>query len=41
MRDFFFNNETLKGIDIAEAIYEVLSKPAHVAINEVIIRPNI
>jgi NADP-dependent 3-hydroxy acid dehydrogenase YdfG len=41
MKDYFFNNETLKSEDIAETIIEVLSKPAHVAINEVIIRPNI
>lgn len=41
MRDYFFNNETLRSEDIAEAILEVLSKPEHVAINEVIIRPNI
>lgn len=41
MKDYFFNNETLQGQDIAETILEVLSKPEHVAINEVIIRPNI
>lgn len=41
MKDYFFKNQTLMGQDIAEAILEVLSKPAHVAINEVIIRPNI
>ena len=41
MRDHFFNNETLRSEDIAETILEVLSKPDHVAINEVIIRPNI
>lgn len=41
MKDYFFNNETLKGVDIAEVILEVLSKPEHVAINEVIIRPNL
>jgi NADP-dependent 3-hydroxy acid dehydrogenase YdfG len=41
MKDYFFNNETLKGEDIAAVILEVLSKPAHVAINEVIIRPNV
>ncbi|MFT4968407.1 MAG: NADP-dependent 3-hydroxy acid dehydrogenase YdfG [Chitinophagales bacterium] len=41
MREYFFNNETLKGEDIAGVIFEVLSKPEHVAINEVIIRPNL
>jgi NADP-dependent 3-hydroxy acid dehydrogenase YdfG len=41
MKDYFFNNDTLKGQDIAETILDVLSKPAHVAINEVIIRPNV
>lgn len=41
MKDYFFNNETLKGEDIAQTILEVLSKPDHVAINEVIIRPNL
>lgn len=30
----------LKAADIAEAIFDVLKKPSHVAINEVIIRPN-
>lgn len=32
--------DALKPEDIAEAIREVLNKPAHVAINEVTIRPN-
>jgi len=41
MKDYFFNNDTLKGEDIAQTIYDVLNKPEHVAINEVIIRPNI
>ena len=41
MKDYFFNNETLQSEDIAEAILDVLSKPKRVAINEVIIRPNL
>lgn len=41
MKDYFFNNETLRSEDIAEAILDVLSKPKRVAINEVIIRPNL
>ena len=41
MKDYFFNNETLHSEDIAEAILDVLSKPKRVAINEVIIRPNL
>lgn len=35
------NNKMLQSEDIAESILEVLNKPKHVAINEVILRPNV
>lgn len=40
-KDYFEKNETLLPQDIAEAILDVLQKPSRVAINEIIIRPNI
>lgn len=40
MRDYFKNNQALEGEDIAEVIFQVLSKPERVAVNEIIIRPN-
>lgn len=41
MRNYFMNNETLQSEDIAIEILNVLQKPDRVAINEVIIRPNV
>jgi NADP-dependent 3-hydroxy acid dehydrogenase YdfG len=40
-KDYFEKNETLIPQDIADAILEVLNKPERVAINEIIIRPNL
>lgn len=40
-KSYFENNEALVADDIAEVILETLKKPARVAINEIIIRPNI
>lgn len=40
-KDYFEKNETLLPQDIADAILEVLTKPSRVAINEIIIRPNV
>lgn len=40
-KNYFENNETLVSEDIADVILETLNKPSRVAINEIIIRPNI
>lgn len=40
-KSYFENNETLVSEDIAQVILETLNKPSRVAINEIIIRPNI
>ncbi len=41
MRSYLLNSDILESHDIAEVILDVLKKPKHVVINEVIVRPNL